>query len=30
LFYGLTWLGEEFEGQAGSQVIGSARLNYRF
>ena len=30
VFYGVTWLGEEFEGQAGSQVIGSARLNFRF
>jgi hypothetical protein len=30
VFYGVTWLGEEFEGQAGNQVIGSARLNFRF
>jgi hypothetical protein len=30
IFYGVTWLGEEFEGQAGSQVIGSARINFRF
>lgn len=30
LFYGMTWLGEEFEGQDGGQVIGSARLNFRF
>ena len=29
-FYGVTWLGEEFEGQAGSQVIGSATFNFRF
>jgi len=29
-FYGLTYLGEEFEGQAGGQVIGSARVNFKF
>jgi hypothetical protein len=30
LFYGLTWLGPEFEGQGGSQVVGSVRLDIRF
>ena len=30
MFYGMTWLGEEFEGQDGGQLIGSARLNFRF
>lgn len=30
VFYGLTWLGEEFEGQSGSQIVGSARFNFRF
>jgi hypothetical protein len=30
VFYGMTWLGEEFDGQAGGQVIGSARFNFRF
>jgi hypothetical protein len=30
VFYGMTWLGEEFDGQAGGQVIGSARLNLWF
>lgn len=29
-FYGLTWLGREFEGQAESQLTGSLRLNLRF
>ena len=29
-FYGVTWLGEEFEGQGGSQVVGSAQFNLRF
>lgn len=30
VFYGATWLGEEFEGQSGGQVVGSARFNFRF
>lgn len=30
VFYGMTWLGEEFDGQAGGQVIGSARFNFWF
>lgn len=30
VFYGLTWLGEEFEGQPDTQVIGSIRANWRF
>lgn len=29
-FYGLTWLGKEFEGQEESQVIGSIRFNLEF
>lgn len=29
-FYGLTWLGEEFEGQGNEQVIGSVRVNLQF
>ncbi len=29
-FYGLTWLGEEFEGQGGNQVVGSVRVRLRF
>ncbi len=29
-FLGVTWLGEEFEGQAGGQLVGSARLNFKF
>lgn len=29
-FYGLTWMGEEFEGQGEGQVIGSVRLNLNF
>ncbi|CUH64472.1 hypothetical protein TG4357_01300 [Thalassovita gelatinovora] len=29
-FYGLTWLGEEFEGQGEGQFIGSVRLNLNF
>ncbi|MBR9653204.1 lipid A-modifier LpxR family protein [Thalassovita aquimarina] len=29
-FYGLTWLGEEFEGQGEGQVVGSIRLNLNF
>ncbi|QYX56273.1 lipid A deacylase LpxR family protein [Roseovarius sp. SCSIO 43702] len=30
LFYGLTWLGKEFEGQRDSQVVGSLRINLKF
>lgn len=30
LFYGLTWLGKEFESQRDDQVIGSIRVLYRF
>ena len=30
LFYGATWLGEEFEGQASDQVTGSIRLQLNF
>ncbi len=30
VFYGLTWLGEEFAAQPESQVVGSVRLNIRF
>ncbi len=29
-FYGLTRLDEEFEGQSGSQIVESARFNFRF
>ncbi|AXI47790.1 DUF2219 domain-containing protein [Sulfitobacter sp. SK012] len=29
-FYGLTWLGKEFEGQDDDQVVGSIRVNFRF
>lgn len=29
-FYGLTWLGEEFEGQDEGQLVGSVRLNFKF
>lgn len=29
-FYGITYLGEEFEGQDGGQFIGSLRLNFNF
>lgn len=29
-FYGVTWLGEEFEGQGEGQVVGSVRLNLNF
>ncbi|MYM54996.1 lipid A-modifier LpxR family protein [Thalassovita mangrovi] len=29
-FYGVTWLGEEFEGQSEGQVVGSIRLNLDF
>jgi hypothetical protein len=30
VFYGLTWLSEEFEAQADSQLVGSVRLNLQF
>lgn len=30
IFYGVTWLGEEFEGQDEGQVVGSLRLNLNF
>jgi len=30
IFYGLTWLGEEFEAQKESQVVGSVRLRLKF
>ncbi len=30
LFYGLTWLSEEFEAQPEGQLIGAIRLNLRF
>ena len=30
LFYGLTWLGKEFEGQDEGQLVGSVRLNFNF
>jgi hypothetical protein len=30
VFYGLTWLGKEFESQDGEQVIGSLRINLDF
>jgi hypothetical protein len=30
LFYGLTWLGKEFEGQNEGQLIGSVRLDFSF
>lgn len=30
VFYGLTWLGREFEAQSEAQVIGSVRLQIRF
>jgi len=30
VFYGLTWLGEEFKGQPESQVVGSISINLRF
>ena len=29
-FYGLTWLGEEFEGQSQGQVVGSLRFRLNF
>ncbi|WP_204113297.1 lipid A-modifier LpxR family protein [Shimia biformata] len=30
VFYGASWLGEEFEGQADSQIVGAIRLNLHF
>lgn len=30
VFYGVTWLGEEFTAQPESQVVGSLRLDFRF
>lgn len=30
VFYGVTWLGEEFEGQSEGQAVGSVRLNLNF
>lgn len=30
LFYGLTWLGKEFEGQSDSQVTGSLNVKFNF
>ncbi|SEO12738.1 hypothetical protein SAMN04488103_11286 [Gemmobacter aquatilis] len=30
LFYGVTWLGKEYEDQPDGQVVGSLRLNLRF
>ncbi|MCR8722911.1 lipid A deacylase LpxR family protein [Frigidibacter sp. ROC022] len=30
VFYGVTWLGEEFEGQPEGQMVGSLRLHLRF
>jgi hypothetical protein len=30
MFYGLTWLGEEFAGQSEGQLVGSVRLSLRF
>lgn len=30
LFYGLTWLSEEFEAQREGQVLGSVRIGYNF
>lgn len=30
VFYGLTWLGKEFEAQPEAQVVGSLRLDIRF
>ena len=29
-FYGVTWMGREFEGQPDDQLVGSLRLNLRF
>lgn len=30
LFYGVTWLGEEFDQQHGGQVVGSVQFRLRF
>ena len=30
VFYGMTWLGEEYLAQPSSQVVGSLRLDFRF
>lgn len=30
LFYGLTWLDEEFQGQDESQIVGSLKLDFRW
>jgi hypothetical protein len=30
VFYGLTWLGKEFDSQDGEQVVGSLRINLQF
>lgn len=30
MFYGVTWLGPEFEGQSSGQVVGSLNVNLRF
>lgn len=30
IFYGLTWLGKEFEAQSDDQVIGSLRVHWQF
>lgn len=30
IFYGVTWLGEEFEGQGDDQLLGTLRLRLRF
>lgn len=30
MFYGATWLGEEFSAQSSGQVVGSMHFNYRF
>lgn len=30
IFYGLTWLGEEFHGQPGRQLVGSVSVSLRF
>jgi hypothetical protein len=29
-YYGATWLSEEFEGQDGSQIVGSIKVNFAF
>ena len=30
LFYGLTWLGREFQGQPSGQLLGSVALRLKF